>query len=400
MADNLVTTTTVSTVPAGTRIATHKILSWSGEEADIAPVGLVTVSGSEGSKTATDVTSGNPLPVTDALGSTAAHQVTQSGYLDGIETLLTTLDGRVDTLESLIVTTNSTLSTMSTALGQIETAVEILDNAVSGNELQVDIVSGAGSGGTALADRTGTFTPGSTSYTPIGGYVDDSASDALAEGNPGAVRMTTARGLHVNLATTATGTAVVNGSGNATGAIRVELPTNGTGVLATVGTVTTVTTLTGTTSLTPGTAATNLGKAIDSAVGSTDTGVASLMRRIDTPATVTPVVADWIEMRGDAQGRQWVQTGGGSTTGTLTNVTSSASNGTVLASNTARKGFVIFNDSTSLVYLKAGTTASSTSFTWKLLPGESFERMGPCYTGIIDGIWASANGSARVTEFT
>jgi hypothetical protein len=41
------------------------------------------------------------------------------------------------------------------------------------------------------------------------------------------------------------GTAAVSGSGNATGALRVELANNGTGVLATVGTVTTVSTLTG-----------------------------------------------------------------------------------------------------------------------------------------------------------
>lgn len=47
------------------------------------------------------------------------------------------------------------------------------------------------------------------------------------------------------------GTQPVTGSGNATGALRVELPTNGTGVLATVGTVTTVSTVSSVTQVRP-----------------------------------------------------------------------------------------------------------------------------------------------------
>jgi len=41
--------------------------------------------------------------------------------------------------------------------------------------------------------------------------------------------------------------------------------------------------------LTPGTAAGNLGKAADSAAGSTDTDVSVLAVRTDTPATITPI---------------------------------------------------------------------------------------------------------------
>jgi hypothetical protein len=86
-------------------------------------------------------------------------------------------------------------------------------------------------------------------------------------------------------------------------------------------------------------------------------------------------------------------------TATLTNVSSSVTNVTVLASNTARKGATVFNDSTSAVYLKFGATASATSFTVKMAAGAYFE-VPFGYTGIIDGIWVSANGSARVTELT
>jgi hypothetical protein len=172
------------------------------------------------------------------------------------------------------------------------------------NAVRVNIVAGAGSGGTAVADRTGTFTPGTTSFTPIGGYMDDAASDALSEGNPGAARVTSARALHVCLASSATGTAIVNGSGTATGALRVELPTNGTGVIATVSTVTNVATIG--TSVTPGTSAAHLGKAVDAAVGASDTGVAALFQRVDSPATITPAVNDYTRAIVDSMGKQWV----------------------------------------------------------------------------------------------
>ncbi len=88
-------------------------------------------------------------------------------------------------------------------------------------------------------------------------------------------------------------------------------------------------------------------------------------------------------------------------TATLSNVSGSASSVTVLAANSARRGAVIMNDSTAILYLKFGATASATSFTYKLNGGETLELpSSPVYAGIIDGIWASATGAARVTELT
>jgi hypothetical protein len=88
-------------------------------------------------------------------------------------------------------------------------------------------------------------------------------------------------------------------------------------------------------------------------------------------------------------------------TATLSNVASSATNVTLLASNTSRKAAYIYNDSTEILYVKFGTTASSSSYTVQLGVGEYYELPAyPIYTGIIDGIWASANGSARITELT
>ena len=89
----------------------------------------------------------------------------------------------------------------------------------------------------------------------------------------------------------------------------------------------------------------------------------------------------------------------GSATATLSNVSASASSVTVLASNTSRLGATIQNDSTAICYLKFGSTASTTSYTVQLPPGAYYE-VPYRYNGIITGIWASANGSARVTELS
>lgn len=100
----------------------------------------------------------------------------------------------------------------------------------------------------------------------------------------------------------------------------------------------------------------------------------------------------------DDQGNQVSATAG---TGTVTSVADSASSQTLLAANTSRKGCIIHNDSTVVLYIKFGTTASATSFTVRLVPQGSYEMSGPIYTGIITGIWASdASGAARVTELT
>ncbi len=87
-------------------------------------------------------------------------------------------------------------------------------------------------------------------------------------------------------------------------------------------------------------------------------------------------------------------------TATLTNVSSSATTVSLLASNTSRKGAIIFNDSTAVLYLKFGTTASLTSYTVQIPSNGYFELPLPVFMGAMDGIWASANGAARITELT
>jgi hypothetical protein len=59
------------------------------------------------------------------------------------------------------------------------------------------------------------------------------------------------------------------------------------------------------TSIIPGTGATNLGKAIDTALGGTDTGVLALTVRDDTLATLTEADGDVSALRVDSTGRLW-----------------------------------------------------------------------------------------------
>lgn len=102
----------------------------------------------------------------------------------------------------------------------------------------------------------------------------------------------------------------------------------------------------------------------------------------------------------DALGKLLVTASGStSATGTLSNVAASATSVTVLASNAARLGATVVNDGNSKLYLKFGTTASTTSFT-VLIPAQGYYEVPFGFTGRMDGLWTSANGSARVTEMT
>jgi hypothetical protein len=87
-------------------------------------------------------------------------------------------------------------------------------------------------------------------------------------------------------------------------------------------------------------------------------------------------------------------------TATLSNVNDTASSTTLLASNANRLGAAIHNDSTAILYVKLGTTASLTDYTVRMAAQAHYE-VPFAYTGRIDGIWASdASGAARVTELT
>lgn len=102
----------------------------------------------------------------------------------------------------------------------------------------------------------------------------------------------------------------------------------------------------------------------------------------------------------DGSGTVIVPSGVRSSTGTQSSVASSASSVTILAANTTRLGASVYNDSTQILYLLlASGTASSTNYTLQMASNTLYE-VPFDYQGIIKGIWASANGNARVMEYT
>lgn len=89
-----------------------------------------------------------------------------------------------------------------------------------------------------------------------------------------------------------------------------------------------------------------------------------------------------------------------SATVAITRVASSATSVQLLASTPTRRLATIYNDSSAVLYLKYGTTASATSKNLPIPAGGYFEFPHPIYTGRVDGIWANANGAADIVEET
>ena len=80
---------------------------------------------------------------------------------------------------------------------------------------------------------------------------------------------------------------------------------------------------------------------------------------------------------------------------TTTSVAGSATSVTLKAANSSRKTISIRNDSTAILYIEEGATAT-TSSVWKLDTDDIYTSDN--YKGIITGIWDSATGNARITE--
>lgn len=156
---------------------------------------------------------------------------------------------------------------------------------------------------------------------------DDVSPTAITENNFGNARMSANRNLYNTIrdaagnerganvsagnallvdasATTQPVSYATTGSGTATGALRVEIANNGTGVVGlntgtnSIGKISDITT-----SVVPGTGATNLGKAEDAAHTTGDTGVFTLGVRNDTLADVTNTTADYSQYSTDIKGR-------------------------------------------------------------------------------------------------
>jgi hypothetical protein len=87
-------------------------------------------------------------------------------------------------------------------------------------------------------------------------------------------------------------------------------------------------------------------------------------------------------------------------TAVLTSVAASITTVVIKASNPLRKALIVYNDSTSPLYLAFAATSSLSAFTLKITGNSSYEFQYPAYTGVVAGIWDAATGNARVTEVT
>lgn len=86
-------------------------------------------------------------------------------------------------------------------------------------------------------------------------------------------------------------------------------------------------------------------------------------------------------------------------TSRVTSIPSAVTASVLAAADLGRVGFLIYNDSSADLYVKYGLEASTTDFTFKLAPGQTYEApVAPNYVGVITGIWGAVNGAARVTE--
>lgn len=83
-------------------------------------------------------------------------------------------------------------------------------------------------------------------------------------------------------------------------------------------------------------------------------------------------------------------------TAVVSSVSDSASSVQLVAAYAGPREVIITNDSSSTLYVKLGTTASTTSYSVKLGTDDTFITR---YRGRIDGIWsADSSGAARITE--
>ncbi|HET8685109.1 MAG TPA: hypothetical protein VFM18_00430 [Methanosarcina sp.] len=83
----------------------------------------------------------------------------------------------------------------------------------------------------------------------------------------------------------------------------------------------------------------------------------------------------------------------------ITTVASSATSVQLLGTNTNRRNYVINNSATTPLYISFGTSASTTSYSISLQPGDSYESNLVVFTGQINGIWSgSPTGNANITE--
>lgn len=239
----------------------------------------------------------------------------------------------------------------------------------SSHGLDVNIIGGASSG--AVADEAA-FTAGTSLSTTVGGVFNDTPVAALTSGQQGAARLTANRALHVNIRSQA-------GVEQGTVAAPFNTQDLSDGPVA------------------AGTAATKsmLSGAVFNSTPPTLTNGQQAALQMDANGNLKVSLAS----SSDATPIPVTNSNDNAGTAALTSVAGSITTGSLLASNTARKSFSIFNDSASVLYVAFAATASATAYTIKMQP-QSFYVPEKNYTGAISGIWVAAVGAAKITELS
>lgn len=211
--------------------------------------------------------------LTNADVVTAELSATDNAVLDNIDADTSAIQTAVELIDDTVATLGTTTYTEATTKGLIIGAIRRDADTTLANTtnevapLQVDangrLKVEAFSGETLPVSLTSTTVTGTVAVTQSGTWDEVGINDS---GNS----------ITVDYATT--------GSGNATGALRVELANNGTGQLSTVTTVSTVSAL--------GTGTTGPQKAEDVASAAGDMGIAIMAARLDTPIANASVSND------------------------------------------------------------------------------------------------------------
>jgi hypothetical protein len=253
-----------------------------------------------------DLTSTDVVTVTGGAGQTADVKITLDSEAVAVTGTFWQATQPVSGTVTANAGTNLNTSTLALEAGgnlaAAATSLGLLDNAVDGNYLNVnlniagtDVTGGAGAvGATTQRVTLASDDPAVTSLQ----LIDNAVSGA---------------GFNI---TQVNGETIDVGAGTEAAAIRVTLPTDGTGYVK-LGTGTNSIGKLGTansgvdigdvdvTSIVPGVGATNLGKAIDTALGATDTGVLALGVRDDTLNIRSGTENDVEPLHTDALGALW-----------------------------------------------------------------------------------------------
>ena len=119
---------------------------------------------------------------------------------------------------------------------------------------------------------------------------------------------------------------------------------------------------------------------------------------VDIGSATLSITADGVEIKNDTGNPIPISVA--ARTPTTTSVASSASSVTIQASNANRKGLSVSNISTAKLYLSFTSPATTTNCFIEVPAGAFLLLDQQCIvTNAIYGIWASANGTAQVTEY-